>query len=347
MEPVLGTRRVRLRKDGRYGPDDPIQWPQPFSSEHCHYSSIPEMPRPGDTSHEYHDYIDIWRSLQLEHLSHVTTPVGDQFLLRKERWAFLDSCTNLVHSRLREKAAVDLMNRGTNRALVSCYRELMKMAANSLKYTPASYQKQVVIWSVFLRGWLYSLAWHSYMTRNRDLMDGNITSTDISGAVVNQNCIGCFSFDPIVIQMHRRAGIPIWTVRKSNTFSSEKIMRVRKVYLHDDDVYGVKTCLTTPYQAAIFEGPADSDAKYTAIIRNCQSLFVMENAFSTSAPSTVSSSAAAASPLSRSSLNGGRACTNDKPSPIRGTKEKKKQSLNLNGSASPSKPSKPGKSTVS
>src|SRR6202023_2455471 len=42
--PLGGDRFVFLRKNLRYGDDDPVQWPQPFTETYPHYACIPACP---------------------------------------------------------------------------------------------------------------------------------------------------------------------------------------------------------------------------------------------------------------------------------------------------------------
>ena len=39
--PPLGTQRMRMHRDGRFGPNDHTLWPQVFSEKYCHFSCIP------------------------------------------------------------------------------------------------------------------------------------------------------------------------------------------------------------------------------------------------------------------------------------------------------------------
>lgn len=63
-EPPLGAaRKLYLRKDYKYGIDDPIQWPQVWSELHCHLAVIPLRPRDSDVSvYSAHDVI--WEPLK-------------------------------------------------------------------------------------------------------------------------------------------------------------------------------------------------------------------------------------------------------------------------------------------
>lgn len=46
-QPVLGRIQVLVREDGRYGVEDPIQWPQLFTTQYCHFPLI--LRRPSDS----------------------------------------------------------------------------------------------------------------------------------------------------------------------------------------------------------------------------------------------------------------------------------------------------------
>jgi hypothetical protein len=135
--------------------------------------------------------------------------------------------------------------------------------------------------------------------------------------VVLQKCMGCFTNDPHVIEMHQCAGIPVWTARKSSTFSVEIILRTEVVYLHDDYEYGVETRMSDPPPAAIFTGNADDDAKFSAIIAHCQRLFLMETGLSHTASSVASRTAPPSSSTSRAlTVARGRSAPAIRPSPI-------------------------------
>ena len=42
--PLGGNRSIFLRTNLRYGDDDPMQWPQPFTETYPHYACIPQCP---------------------------------------------------------------------------------------------------------------------------------------------------------------------------------------------------------------------------------------------------------------------------------------------------------------
>src|SRR5271168_1743680 len=42
--PATQSTEVKLRADLRYGPDDPMLWPQPWVDNYCHLGAIPRKP---------------------------------------------------------------------------------------------------------------------------------------------------------------------------------------------------------------------------------------------------------------------------------------------------------------
>ncbi|KAJ7840697.1 hypothetical protein B0H14DRAFT_3457901 [Mycena olivaceomarginata] len=189
--------KVYLRTDMRYGTDDPILWPQQYTSFYCHLPLISKKGRgPSLTS--------------------LTRGLGR---LKYHQFSkFLPPINELVPQckALRQKSpalAIPLFGK-----LI----QQLVMWLEQLQTLPTTYNKMLFAVTSLQRTFLELDALYIYMTVYKERMDNYLANTH---AELGQ-FVGAFTTVPSVVQQFWGAGVPIWFVRPCEVFDKENILAV-------------------------------------------------------------------------------------------------------------------------
>ncbi len=195
-EPPVGIIELSLRTDGRYGMQDPIQWPQVIPSE---YEFLSTILRKRDQDHRH---APLWWTPQPQDFEPAKgsafTSLG---LIKTSRMQPLAS--------LVEKIIPDIYTFITGQGpspTLKLFEISMRRALERLQYFPCSFRDATLQVRTVQRFWLYC---RSFM----DHMCLVALSTVRPSNHVNRQFMGAFTSDPGTVQRLFAAGIPVWFVR--------------------------------------------------------------------------------------------------------------------------------------
>lgn len=210
-QPVLDRVRVEVKSDGRYGIEDPIQWPQLFSSEYCHYALI--LRRPTDPKDHRQP---IWWNLTKQ----------DFIPIHGSAVSFLGTLApgprrqleRLVSS-MSLKIASYVSQRGGPPTYIN-FCDLSMRAAMSCLTFPSTYRDICVQVVNVQRYWLEAEAYLEYMNsyRNRFL---DTSTFNCPPPQPSDIFMGTYTADPVAAFKLFKAGIPVWLVRSPEAITSD------------------------------------------------------------------------------------------------------------------------------
>ncbi|KAF8330683.1 hypothetical protein F5887DRAFT_1081524 [Amanita rubescens] len=243
-----GTRcNVYVRFDGRFGPDDHTQWPQPFSRRFPHLCCIPKKKQGNPHS-------VIWENPQIHDFERIQ---NDIIGLGKWSGSLLEALRKSNNWLLEE-----LARRRANNKTLDSHPEVVALSTNleralsRLRAVPVGYRGAVICLRLAQRLWLELYALMEYVDKYLPSMEGRAPpETQIADVV------GCFVHTANSAQRLFSAGIPYWVVREVRTFDKENILSIGTI-VKPQDMLVVEDHPT--YAPRIYQGDSN-DNRYMTI----------------------------------------------------------------------------------
>ncbi|KAK7031904.1 hypothetical protein R3P38DRAFT_3187632 [Favolaschia claudopus] len=220
--PPVDSKQIMVRRDMRYGPDDPVLWPHLYSQTYCHLAAIPKAPK------SLRNLRVMWWNPRLEDFvcpaSGLTVTRGLGRLCFKK----LSQISTLAHSLLDdyEKYLVSL-NGTTPPPLLPKVAQTLRLSLERL-HIPSTYARMQLGVVCVQREYLELAGLLAYMTKYKPRLEG-VEDVDAKPSVPD-DCIGCFTEDPRLAQMFWRACLPCWLIRPLRAFADEMIWKVVKPF---------------------------------------------------------------------------------------------------------------------
>ncbi|KAJ7856108.1 hypothetical protein B0H14DRAFT_3448666 [Mycena olivaceomarginata] len=204
--------KVYLRTDMRYGTDDPILWPQQYTSFYCH---LPLISKKGAQPE-----LDImwWTPTKVDFEIGSAVKRGLGRLKYHQFSKFLLPINELVPQ------CKALCQKSPTLA-IPLFGKLIQqlvMWLEELQTLPTTYNKMLFAVTSLQRTFLELDALYIYMTVYKERMDNYLANTH---AELGQ-FVGAFTTVPSVVQQFWGAGVPIWFVRPCEVFNKENILAV-------------------------------------------------------------------------------------------------------------------------
>ncbi|KAF8060157.1 hypothetical protein FPV67DRAFT_1674119 [Lyophyllum atratum] len=279
--PPIGVREVKVRKDFRYGDDDPICGPQPYVASVCHLAAIPRRPL------KAHLPLNIMWWLPSKHdfvidYSNVLRGLGqlDGVKLNELRY-FVDKMQDRV-SRYKD----DQNFPKKIQAVIEFSASLNDIFVR-LEHLPTTLQQMQLSVALLQRCYLELVGYLDYMYLYRPRMLGQ---TEPAAEVART--IGAYVSNPLVVQEFVRAGLPVWVLKHWTTIVETRIDSV--VEPRQPETWAVLEDADPPFKP-FFTGPAHAPAKYTAFGRLARASTSSPNPFAVR-PSSMALVTAAQSP---------------------------------------------------
>ena len=249
--PPFGDRQVKLRADSRYGDDDPIQWPQPYNSLHCHLAAIP---RPNTLL----GHLIMWWTPTIGDFSCSprSGPVSGLGKLCQPRCGELRTSITFLEDRV--KKYIQSIPPDRNSPTIQPSVKWIQQVLYQLHSVPMSFRHMEFVVRDLQRVWLHVWAVLDYMEIHKPRMDGHALPGD--GVA---DTVGTFTTSIRVAQDMFLAGLPCWLIRPSSTFSDQKIFAIGEVS-HPKTMDIVLEPHKFNYPV-IFKGPATDVEKYRAM----------------------------------------------------------------------------------
>ncbi|KAJ7025082.1 hypothetical protein C8F04DRAFT_1269563 [Mycena alexandri] len=218
--PEIDSKQIVIRRDMRFGPDDPVLWPRLYSDKFCHLPAIPKAP----TDPEDPLAVMWWNPGPDDFVS----PASGQTLTRGLGRIGLRRFSKFS---LRTHALIDEYERyvaslpaGTKPPLL--LPQLVQRLRLSLERLriPSTYVRMVVGVTTVQREYLELTGLLRYMTKYRPRLDA-IEDPEVNTACPD-NCIGCFTDDPRMAQILWKVCLPCWLIRPLQAFADECILKM-------------------------------------------------------------------------------------------------------------------------
>ncbi|KAJ7732854.1 hypothetical protein B0H16DRAFT_1468365 [Mycena metata] len=192
--PEVDPKQILIRRDMRFGPDDPVLWPRLYSEKFCHLPAIPKAP----TDPQDHLAVMWWN------------PTPDDFVCPASGMTLTRGLGRIRGARF-SKFSI------RTHALIKEYEQYVKSLPTGTK--PPLLLPQLV---QRLREYLELTGLLRYMTKYRPRLD-LIDPVDTTQA---DDCVGCFTDDPHIAQILWKVCLPCWLIRPLKAFADECILKM-------------------------------------------------------------------------------------------------------------------------
>ncbi|KAJ7714774.1 hypothetical protein B0H14DRAFT_3522898 [Mycena olivaceomarginata] len=220
--PPINPAKIMVRRDMRYGPDDPVLWPHLFSETFCHLAAIPKAPTHSrnpdglalmwwNPTHD--DLVCPETGMTLTRgLGRLVFSQFSKFSVRVQ--ALMEEYEQYSKSLPVGATVIPLFPRLVLALRLSLERLRIPTTYTRMRIGVVSVQREVLELTGLLR----------YMQKYKPRMEG-IRDPDANPAQPDA-CLGCFTDDPRVAQAFWQACLPCWLLRPLRAFSDENILRV-------------------------------------------------------------------------------------------------------------------------
>ncbi|KAJ7017593.1 hypothetical protein C8F04DRAFT_1200294 [Mycena alexandri] len=210
--------KLFLRRDMRWGPDDPTLWPLAYSDYFSHFGAIRR--RPSNAEAAGTSWILWWDPTH----THFISPASGQTITRglgklsSARFSVLSD----LSSDLLRKSDDYLKSSDSPLALVKELAESLRRGLSRLSSIPATFERMVLGVTNVQRTYLELEGLLRYMTVYKPRME----DLDYEGGPPDADTVGAFTADPMVAEKFHRARLPFWFIRPISAFPGVNILRV-------------------------------------------------------------------------------------------------------------------------
>jgi hypothetical protein len=258
--PIGGDRALYLRSNLRFGDDDPVQWPQPFTNEYPHLACIMLRPRKEDDPMKI-----MWWWPEYQHFrSNDGTLLGVGRL--DPMWFF--PLQNLSLALLKRAHDSRTAVRPISQLCIT-----LENLLHRLEFIPTNLRTVQLSVREAQRVFLEITAYLDYLEIFKSNMDGlSLSSHDRRDRIM-----GAFTHDLDVCDRLFRAGIPVWLVRPCCVLQSIRIRKVVPLRVAQGILpLGLPPL---PRHPSIYCGPAGSPNKFLAIAQHTCNFLKLPNPF--------------------------------------------------------------------
>ena len=213
-----GPCNVYARFDGRYGPDDHTQWPQPFSHSAPYLCCIPKC---GGQATE--DSIMWWNPTHRDFeptLRHGWN-IGIGFLPHQELQS-MEQCCERLNQRVGQYQTEN--NPIHHHPLTHSLSANLRRTLSRLRVVATTQKEALFECRQVQRQWMELRALMDYIEIYEPHMEGRVAP-----AKATANVIGCFVREACIAERLFFAGIPYWLIRPLSTFSRENILSLTSI----------------------------------------------------------------------------------------------------------------------
>jgi hypothetical protein len=264
--PSFQKSEVKLRADIRYGPDDPMLWPQPWVDLYCHLGAIPRKPD------DPNDRLSImwWDPTLDDFKSSGGSLVDGLGELSGSKLLSLQSRMSNMEDRIEDhKRAFP----NTNSLLLLLARAMQDAFArlHSLKTTLTEMRVGV---AEFQRYYLELYGCLDYLEIYKPRMEGLKPPAESVA-----NCMGTITNVPSTVQDFYTAGLPVWFLRPSTVWDSPVRCNILETVTPLDP--GDVLCVSEHYPPfpAIFYGSATDPKRHGACYAHSRKWLVFKDPF--------------------------------------------------------------------
>ncbi|KAJ7145491.1 hypothetical protein C8R46DRAFT_918276 [Mycena filopes] len=220
--PEIDSKQIVIRRDMRFGPDDPVLWPRLYSDKFCHLPAIPKAPT--DSRDQEGPAVMWWNPTPDEFVC----PASGMTLTRglgrlKLTWfSKLSLRTHALFDEY-EKYIQSLPSSTKPPLLLPQLVRRLRLSLERLRI-PSTYIRMVVGVTTVQREYLELTGLLRYMTKYHPRLSA-IEDPEANTARPD-DCIGCFTDDPRIAQILWKVCLPCWLVRPLQAFADECILKM-------------------------------------------------------------------------------------------------------------------------
>ncbi|KAJ7023234.1 hypothetical protein C8F04DRAFT_1271661 [Mycena alexandri] len=220
--PEVDPKQIVVRRDMRFGPDDPVLWPRLYSDKFCHLPAIPKTPTDAENSLSL-----MWWNPDPDNF---VCPASGRTLtrglgrLRFDWYAKLAALTNVLlseHDRYLKSLPTD--NLAKPPLLLAQLVKRLRLSLERLRI-PLTFIRMVVGVTTVQWEYLELTGLLRYMTKYRPRLDG--IADPAADTTSPNNCIGCFTDNPRITQIFWKVRLPCWLIRPLQAFADERILKM-------------------------------------------------------------------------------------------------------------------------
>ncbi|KAJ6631853.1 hypothetical protein B0H10DRAFT_2206267 [Mycena sp. CBHHK59/15] len=207
--PEIDPKKIVMRRDMRFGPDDHVLWPCLYGDRFCHFAAIPKAP----TSPQGQEELGVmwWNPTPADFVCPMskmtlTCGLGRLDLKRYSKLALL--CHALINEY--EQQYVKSLPIGTKPPIL--FPQLVQRLQLGLECLtiPSTYVRMVLGVTTVQREYLELTGLLRYMTKYKPRL-GGIEDPAAKHAYPDY-CNGCFTEDPHIAQLCWKACLPCWLI---------------------------------------------------------------------------------------------------------------------------------------
>ncbi|KAJ6580156.1 hypothetical protein DFH09DRAFT_1310103 [Mycena vulgaris] len=218
--PEVDPKQIVMRRDMWFGPDDPVLWPRLYSEKFCHIPAISRAP----THPQDQELLGVmwWNPTPDDFVC----PASGKTLTRglgRLGGAWFSKLSVRTHALIDDyEQYVKLLPTGTKPLLL--LPQLVRRLQLSLERLriPSTYVRMVVGVTTVQREYLELTGLLRYMTKYRPRME----AIDAADTTLPDDCVGCFTDDPRLVQILCKVCLPCWLIRPLKAFLDECILKM-------------------------------------------------------------------------------------------------------------------------
>jgi len=257
---------VKLRADVRYGPDDPMLWPQPWVESYCHLGAIPR--KPDDPK----DALSImwWDPTCDDFESFGGSVIDGLGQLSGSKLLSLGKMKSSIEDRIEDHRRTFP---SPNKFFLLLVRAMQDSFAR-LESLKTTFTEMRVGITEFQRFYLEIYGCLDYLEIYKPRMDGERPPAESV-----MKCMGAITNIPRIVQDFCTAGLPVWFLRPSTTWDNPVRCNILEIVtpLDPADVL----CLSENYPpfSAIFYGSPTDPKRHAAFYNQSRMWLVFKDPF--------------------------------------------------------------------
>ena len=211
-QPSYGRIAVSRRADGRFGAEDPAQWPQLFSLRYPYLCAIQRRPQ------DPHDPLQIMWWTPTLHDMDILKGVSPALNLGKLKRSCRDKFHPFVKA-ISERVAEYSERRQKQQTSLHFAEVSVRTTFDRLAF-PASYRDMLLQVAALQRYYLEAVAYLEFDT----VLQPKILGPPGQTVVVRKDLMGVFTNDPSVAGKYMNGGVPVWFMRQPDLFTEEDVV---------------------------------------------------------------------------------------------------------------------------
>ncbi|KAJ8072105.1 hypothetical protein PM082_015663 [Marasmius tenuissimus] len=251
IPPFGSTRNLYRREDGLFGPDDPVQTPQPFNHRNLYLAWIPCPP--SDENHPYISDSNMWVRISTYDMEFTAqgTP-RNEGVLRKPLGDSLEQVVHRLRERSRQFKQAGVVGQINVSQLIQEFDNTLTICLNRVRNVSMSFKDIQLGVSELRRAWSYTVVLLDWLEQS----NANANSIHYP-----EHRMGAFIWTDRDALFLQHFGLPVYYVRPYGTFDRQIILTVkpfRKPFIYT-------MTATPPYPVLLANAQAGHDTKFTAL----------------------------------------------------------------------------------